>query len=330
MANDRLQELASSDAGLTDILGQLRGAGLREVVGPDPLLRAEVPDTVLDEFLSVAVRDVSDRVIFGLALSLPACIIQRGVGQEALQYCLDHRNLTPDELSSVWDRMARPDGPSESLRAAHRRIGTVVVRAGRVGPSYRYYQFLRDNIEQLVRECPEDLADVMLGPEFSARGSGLDSLVLAVEHSTDPEPYVRRWIDWIDEGRFDSAGPDHGNCQVMYSYLQDHRADPQFTAIRTAAHIHLVQLVKSPERVNEAWHNLRGMFEARYALAGEALAAIIRSGVQLDDLESGPLRYPVGAVRYLAADPTGGHSAQFGDWLTLVARHRPPNPPPPS
>jgi hypothetical protein len=315
---------------LTDILGQLRGAGLREVVGPDPLLRAQVADTVLDEFLSVAVRDLSDRVIFGLALSLPACIIQRGVGQEALQYCLDHRNLTPAEVTSVWDRMARPGGPSESLRAAHRRIATVVLHAGRVELSYRYYQFLRDNIGQLVRECPEELADVMLDPKFSAGGTGLDSLVLAIEYSADPEPYVRRWIDWIEEGRFDSAGPDHGNCQVMYSYLQDHPVDPQFAVIRTAAHIHLVQLVKSPEKVNEAWHNLRGMFEARYAFAGEALAAISRSGIQLDDLESGPLRYPVGAVRYLAADRTGGHSTQFGDWLTLLAQHGPPNPPPPS
>jgi hypothetical protein len=215
MAHDRLMELASSDAGLTDILGQLRGAGLREVVGPDPLLRAQVADTVLDEFLSVAVRDLSDRVIFGLALSLPACIIQRGVGQEALQYCLDHGNLTPAEVTSVWDRMARPGGPSESLRAAHRRIATVVLHAGRVELSYWYYQFLRDNIGQLVRECPEELADVMLNPKFSA------------------------------------------------------------------------------------------------AFAGEALAAITRSGIQLDDLESGPLRYPVGAMRYLAADRTGGHSTQL-------------------
>ena len=144
-----------------------------------------------------------------------------------------------------------------------------------------------------------------------------------MEYSANPEPYVRRWIDWIEEGRFDSAGPDHGNCQVMYSYLQDHPVDPQFAVIRTAAHIHLVQLVKSPEKVNEAWHNLRGMFEARYAFAGEALAAITRSGIQLHDLESGPLRYPVGAVRHLAADRTGGHSTQFGDWLTLLAQHGP-------
>ena len=330
MARDRLLELASSDAGLTDILGELRGAGLREVVGPDPLLHAQVPDAVLDEFLSVAVRDVSDDVIFGLALSLPSCIIQRGVGQEALRYCLDHRNLTPHEVSSVWARMAGPAGPSESLRAAHRRIGTVVVRAGDAALYYRYYQFLRDNIEQLVRECPEDLAEVMLGPTFSAGGTGVDCLVLVIEHSTDPEPYARRWIDWIEAGRFDSAGPDNGNSQVMYSYLQDHRADPRFTPIRTAAHLHLVQLVKSPEKVNEAWHNLRGMFEARYALADEALVAITRSGLQLDDLESGPLRYPLGAVRHLAADPTGGHSAQFGDWLALLNRHTPPEQPPPN
>ena len=90
-----------------------------------------------------------DRVFFGLAVSLPDCIIKRGVGEEALEYCLAHGNLSPDDLEFVFGTMSRPRGPNESLRAAHRRISDVALRAGHVG---HYYNFLRHNIDELVEE----------------------------------------------------------------------------------------------------------------------------------------------------------------------------------
>ena len=177
----------------------MRGAGLREVAGFDPLLHADASDAVLDEFLSLAVREAAEHVIFGLALSLPVCVIERGVGEEALEYCLAHRNLSPDELDSVFRNMSGPRGPFESLCAAHRRISKVAVRAGH---TVYYEKFLRDNISELVEECPDDLADFMLDAQFSASSTGVDCLVLAIRHSSDFEPYVQRWIDWIAEGTF--------------------------------------------------------------------------------------------------------------------------------
>jgi hypothetical protein len=319
VTNDRLQELASSSVDLTQILEELRGAGLREVVGFDPLLHADAPNAVLDEFLSLAVREAPEHVIFGLALSIPACVIKRGVGAEALEYCLAHRNLSPADLDFVFSNMSARPGPQESLCAAHRRVSTVAVRAGHTA----YYQrFLRDNIVELVEECPDDLADFMLDAQFSASSAGVDCLVLALEHSSDFEPYVQRWIDWIVEGRFDSAGPGNANTTVMYGYLGHYLDNPRFRAVRVAAHAHLVQLLQSPEKIAQAWRHLQAILSAPYAAADEVVTAIERSGLRRDQLGSDAFRYAWDGLLELSRDPTG-RSKKFHDLLMFVLQNEP-------
>jgi hypothetical protein len=266
MTQDRLQELASSSVRLTEILGQLRGAGLPKAVGPDPLVHADASEADLNEFLSLAVREAAagyasgakpHLVFFGLALSLPDCIIERGVGEEALEYCLAHESMSPDDLEAVFKNMSRPRGPNESLCAAHRRISSVAIRAGHV---YHYYQFLRHNIDALVVECPEDLAEFMLDPQFAVSHLGLHCLFLAIQHSRNFEPYVRRWIDWIDEERFDSPTPNNATY-TMYALLRDHPDDARLRPVRVAAHNHIVDLLQSPEKHIQAALHLDALWE---------------------------------------------------------------------
>jgi len=319
MTNDRLHELASSSVHLTQILEELRGAGLREVVGFDPLLHADASDAALDEFLSLAVREAPEHVIFGLALSLPVCVIERGVGEEALEYCLAHRNLSRDELNFVFRNMSGPRGPYESLCSAHRRISRAAARAGHTA---YYERFLRDNIAELAEKCPEDLADFMLDAQFSASSAGVDCLVLAIKHSSDFEPYVQRWIHWLTEGRFDSAGPGYGNTTVMYGYLGSNVDNARFRAVRVAAHAHLVHLLQSPQKVTQAWRNLQAILSARYAAADEVVTAIRHSGLRRDQFGSDVLRYALDGLLELVRDPTG-QSDKFHNLLMFVLENGP-------
>jgi hypothetical protein len=298
-------------------------------------VHADASDAVLDLFLSLAVRETAaadatgarpHTVFFGLALSLPDCVIERGVGEEALEYCLAHRNLSPGELDFVFRNMSGPRGPFESLCAAHRRISQVAVRAGH---TVYYQKFLQDNISELVQECPDDLADFMLGAQFSASSTGVDCLVPAIQHSSDFEPYVQRWIDWIAEGRFDSAGPGYGNTTVMYRYLDRYLDNARFRAARVAAHAHLVHLLQSPEKVSQARLHLNALVMAPYAAADELVAAITNSGLRRDQLESAALRLPLDALWELSRDPTG-QSKEFHALLRLITlenartrQHRP-------
>jgi hypothetical protein len=291
ISHDRLQELASSSVRLTEILGQSRGAyppvvtvaaGPVETVGSDWLVKADASDAVLDEFLSLAVREAADAdatgaephdVFLGLTRYMPDCVIERGVGEEALEYCLAY--LSAGERDFFFGRMSRPDVTSESLRAAHRRISTVALRAGHV---YFYYQFLRHNMDALVDECPDDLAEFMLDRRFPVSHVGVHCLILAIKHSSNSEPYIQRWIDWIAEERFDSA--TSGNATyTMYTFLGDHLGDGRLRALRDAAHSHIVHLLQSPEKVTQARIHLNALVTARYAAADELVTAITNSGL---------------------------------------------------
>jgi hypothetical protein len=185
-----------------------------------------------------------------------------------------------------------------------------------------YHSFLRDNIDELVDECPGDLADFMLDPRFSPSGHGFDCLVLAIKHTRNSEPYLQRWIDWIAEERFDSAGPRHYEPSYMYGYLQDLPDDASFRAVRDAAHAHIVHLLRSPEKVARAWHNLEGLLKTGYAAADEVVTAIKRSGLKKDQLGSDVLRYPLSALWALSRDPTG-QSKEFEAAMRLVEQNRP-------
>ena len=75
MSGDRLAALANADPGLSEAIWQLRrGGGLHAGSGPDPLLNADVAPEVLEEFLTLAVREAPDDQVFGLAVTLPRLI----------------------------------------------------------------------------------------------------------------------------------------------------------------------------------------------------------------------------------------------------------------
>ncbi|MCA1481397.1 hypothetical protein, partial [Bradyrhizobium sp. NBAIM08] len=99
-----------------------------------------------------------------------------------------------------------------------------------------YRHFLRHNIEELVEQCPDDLAGFMLDPEFPVKWNGLECHLLAIRHNPRPGAYVQRWLEWIADGCFDSAD-DERMCRTLYQLLSLCR-DAPFAAVRGAVHAH--------------------------------------------------------------------------------------------
>lgn len=321
MASDRLAELAERSVDLATALEQLRGAGLQEVVGGhDVLADADASDAELDEFLSLAVRAAPDHVLFGLALSLPACIVRRGAGREALDYCLSERQLTERQREHVHTRMDKIPRPGETVCAGHRRLRG---SAGFGGRTMLYQTFLAKNIQHIVAECPGDLAEFLLDPRFGPQGLNLDCLVLAIEHSPEPARFVRHWTGWLADGRFDTATTERGSVGVMYSYLDVHWGEPRFTEVSAVAHQRLVTLLASQDTVSEAWRHLEGLLGCEYAGAREVVAALGRSGQQLTGAQRETLRYPLAALFALANGREQGRSYDY--WFDLALQNRPPD-----
>jgi hypothetical protein len=145
MDGDRLSAIASTDPGLREALRQLRGRGLRDGSGPDPLYNADVAPEVLSEFLTLAVRESPDSHVFGLALTLPGLIYRRGAGTQALDLLLRERPLTASQRDWVRQRLeaeqsaagergaqARSEVPAmdDESRAAAMRVLDVLYAGG--------------------------------------------------------------------------------------------------------------------------------------------------------------------------------------------------------
>jgi hypothetical protein len=77
----------------------------------------------------------------------------------------------------------------------------------------------------------------------------------------------------------------------------------RFTAVRVAAHAHLVHLLQSPQKTAEAWDNLQAILSARYGAADEVVTAIRHSGLLRDQLGSDVLRYAFDELLELVRGP---------------------------
>ena len=286
---------------LTEALRQLRSGGLqRPVGGPDVLRDADAPDAVLDEFLSLAVREAADvepdTVLLGLALSIPVCVVDRGAGREALEYCLAHPDLAAYHKDQFFPRMSMRRGARESLPMAHERVREVATRAGDLS---HYYAFVRDNVEELLDQCPEALAAAVLAPGFASANYGVDTLALVIGHSRNPEPFVRSWITSITQGQFDTSSADYVRG-ILYAVLGREGAEPGIRPVREAAHAHVVRLLQSPATVAPASRHLSSMVKRRYPAAAEVLASHAGARLDREVMASEAIRVPLTALRAVA------------------------------
>lgn len=246
---DDLAELASPDAGLLEALRQLRGKGLRDGSGPDPLLSALVPPEVLSRFLVAAVQEARDDTLVGLALTLPACIYRRGAGQEALELVLTGGRL-PD-----WAGRYVEAHLEAQHTAARERLGQYA------------------SPEQAAR-----LLEPATGPGTPGVLAGL--ALLAARHPA-PRPYQLRLQSWIHEGRFDQGGD--GDAGELLRILGDGRDEPGLRPHRAALHARIVDRLEDPATGDAGVHPVEAAAAVGYACADELVGDLARATVQLGE-----------------------------------------------
>lgn len=276
MPPQRIEELAAAAPELGQILHELRGSGLREPVGPDPLLSPTLPAGVLDEFLSLAVRECSDANLFGLALALPMCAFQRGAGYEALEYCLTRRGLPPDRREFVAGRMLGAKSVADVVWAHG-----IVLSTGNTG---LYHSFLSRHAKVVAEKCFDQLATFLLAPTRGPGGYTANCVEIVLRQDVGAwRPFVRRWVEWLDAGLFDAVPPRAGERPaVMYRILDDNADREVFAPLRDAAHRRVVRLVVTGQ-LPAAWRHLAGMVEAGYRAAPEVCDTLRPAVDTLDD-----------------------------------------------
>lgn len=276
MSQGRIDQLAATTAELGQILRELRGDGLREPVGPDPLLNPDLPAGTLDEFLSLAVRECSDANLFGLALALPMCAFQRGAGYEALEYVLTRRGLAADKRDFIAGRMLGARSPADVVWAHG-----IVLRTRNTG---LYHSFLSRHARVVAEKCFDQLATYLLDPARGPGGFTASCVELVLQQGVGaPRLFVRRWLEWIDAGLFDGLGAHGGERPaVLYRVLDDNAEREVFAPLREAAHRRIASLV-GDGRLAAAWRHLAGAVDAGYSGAPD-LADAVRPAIDtLDD-----------------------------------------------
>src|SRR2546423_12493482 len=122
--SDRLTELCQSNALLACAFAELRDNRITNATA-NALAAVQVSDAEFAEFLELAIREVPQRSVYGLVLSLPEYIGRRGAGYAALDYWLARGNPTQPEIFSLAMRMMGIANP-DVVVWWHQRLTTVV------------------------------------------------------------------------------------------------------------------------------------------------------------------------------------------------------------
>lgn len=256
---DRLVELSSSNPLLRTALQELRSDGISNATA-DALISAQVDDFDLSEFLSLVVRELEGRQLFGLALSLVDYIDRRGVGQEALDYCLQPGRLTEPQAFHVGARMQSVNTP-EALVWCHSRLTSMI----RSDPAY--HSFLVKHTNVVLDRCFDEMAAYLLQPNRGPARYNVDSFEIVLSHSDHAGPFALRWIEWINDGYFDREHRDGGeSARVLYLILNKYWGAPAFKEIVEAIHtrVHLLLKSGSNDRVRDGLYHLVAMVDAKY------------------------------------------------------------------
>jgi len=241
IAADRLSELTSSSGLLRTALAELRGKGLSNSTA-EALVSSKVADIELSEFLNLAAEETSGSTqLFGLAISLVQYIDERGVGHQALDFCLRSGRLEDRLVESVGRQMQTVKSTAAVLWCHSRMVS--VIRSD----AY-YHSFLQRHIDLVADQCYDEMAAYLLQPDRGPGNYNLDSFELVIGHVENPAPFQNRVFDWIREKCFDLQGADRvegwESPDVLYAMLNDHWGQARFDKIARAIQNHVRHLMK--------------------------------------------------------------------------------------
>ncbi len=268
---DRLDEISGSDPTLALAWEELRNCALTDATRL-ALESAAVPNSVLDEFLRLAVRCVPPVTnittnlegrtsqLFALALTTINLIAVRSVGHEALQYCLQPGNLSSSQLAVALSRLNR-DAPPDAVVWFHRRLIELRVDGA-------YYWFLKQHFEVIQMRSWDEMANYLLVPDRGPDVLNLESLELVVRQGRDPEPFRRRMLEWLHRGLLDGEGPSAVPASFLY-LSAPYRPSPIVDEI----HRRVGELVRATDQRHQriGLRHLASMIERKYDRVDEVV-----------------------------------------------------------
>lgn len=263
---DRLLAIASTSPLLQAAWEELCDKGITNATA-DALTHSGVSDTMLDEFLSLAVRELRGGKLYGLAISIIDYIDQRGVGHDALDYVLKSDHLDDTDIRLVGAHMKNVKDKA-AIRWCHSRL------TRQIKTDTFYHSFLERHIGMIADELFDDMAAYLLTPNRGPGRYNFHSFYVVISHLEESQPFQQRVIDWINDGYLDGkdiAGSLPAN--VLYKYLNLSWGDPKFSRIVDALHTHVHFLLKSEiaEEMRLGMYHLEAMVDAKYRGADRVL-----------------------------------------------------------
>jgi hypothetical protein len=278
-AADRLTELVSSSGLLAAALAELRADGLSRATA-QALAVSRVADVELSEFLRLAAEDtLRSQQLFGLAISLIQYIDERGVGQQALDFCLKSDLLERWQIEYIGMHMQYVKN-STAVLWCHSRMTSLIK-----SDTY-YHSFLRRHIDIIVSQRYDDMAAYLLQPDRGPGDYNADSFELVIDHVDDPAPFQSRIIDWINEGYFDfeQNKPEAAweTPRILYLMLNEHWVDIKYSEIVKVIHQHVFLYLKSrsQNRLSASMFHLVAMVDAKYRGADQVFYDLPRLSVR--------------------------------------------------
>ena len=140
-----------------------------------------------------------------------------------------------------------------------------------------YHTFLDRHTDVVVDQLHDEMSAYLLEPNHRRSNYTVDCFELAVRHSANPAPFQARWIEWIDDGYFDTGKERSGGTGILYEVLNANWGAARFDEIvgATENHVHLLMSSSSTDDTREGLHHLVSMVSARYLGASRVLGRTV-------------------------------------------------------
>jgi TIR domain len=247
--------------------------GYTQTATIDAIVSAKFPAEVLEPFLDEAVRRSSAHGLIGLALL--------GMG------LVDQSDCCHAATESACRNLAMQDLGVRTLARASRHLQNVQaitwwhdVFIDVFHDDVQYFYFLQRHAGVLMRHHYDTVANYLLHPDRGPANYNVDSILATLLATDRPSPFVQRWIDWLDAGRFDGRGdPADAPPRIHYGCLADGMkiSSSVLEPIMTASVNRVANLLKSYSEAdfNVGIKHLSGMLERQVPFAGRVPTEIL-------------------------------------------------------
>jgi hypothetical protein len=264
---ERLAVLAADSPLLGAVLDDLRNRpGLSDAIA-EAVPSSRTDDASLSEFLSLVAREVTGWKLYGVATLAFDCVEERGVGHEALLYCVTGDRLDADQRKHIGLRLTNVSSP-EGVVWCHTLL-TTALKDDQI-----YHRFLVRHADTVLPQLFDEACAYLLKPNRGPGKYNVDTFAFMLDRADNPRPFQRRWIEWIRDGFFDRdrrAGSE--TAQVHYRILNEYWSHAAFAELAPVTHQHVRSLLRSEstERNRDGLNHLGSMLDARYLGAEEVL-----------------------------------------------------------